>query len=83
MTDDKWKIQPCKECILKGKCSSRCFDYPMEGEVLRYIKHIGLRNECLSCGTTWVNGSHMSLKGLMGCLGVCNVCTNMIHIRRR
>ncbi len=58
---DKWKTFPCKECLLKGKCSEMCFNIPvcntdrflsetMIHEIEQHIDKHGLQEICLACG---------------------------------
>ncbi len=57
---DKWKTYPCKECLIKTTCSTRCFDWPKTYDdrtynmilLKMYIKINQLENICLSCGST-------------------------------
>ncbi len=53
MTDNKWKTQPCKDCILKGKCSSSCFKYPSYQTICEFSRegrHLMKVKECIACG---------------------------------
>ncbi len=53
MKDDKWKTQPCKECLVKNVCNKACYDiyaYSTYEEVLRFVKENHLESICLSCG---------------------------------
>ncbi len=78
MDKDKWKTQPCKECILKGKCSKHCFDFPSSREPIEnHIESTGVVDTCLSCGSS-INRdtlkSHPN-RYMKGCRYVCRVCT--------
>ncbi len=61
MPDNKWKTFPCKECILKSKCTKSCFDFPDEQRVRRYVIDNSLGNICLSCKTKLRGGKKLSL----------------------
>ncbi len=63
---DKWKTFPCKECLLKAKCSKQCFSWPkgnwpidgiveQEELMFRHIKENQLENICLRCGAKDAN----------------------------
>ncbi len=50
---DKWKTFPCKSCLLKGNCNTKCFNWPLEMNsdmTRKYIKENNLSNICLACG---------------------------------
>ncbi len=54
---NKWKTYPCKECIVKGKCSEYCFEYPLDRTIIHtHIKENNLRGICLACGSMNING---------------------------
>ncbi len=48
---DKWKTFPCRDCLLKGKCFKRCFDWPSHSVVSNYIDEHHLETACLACGS--------------------------------
>ncbi len=48
---EKWQTFPCKECLLKGRCSGHCFDWPHYDIVKKQIEDNQLEGMCLSCGS--------------------------------
>ncbi len=66
---DKWKTYPCRECLLKGKCSRRCFGWPDHNIVDTYLAKNHLINTCLSCGYICNISSKTRITA-----GVCDEC---------
>ncbi len=52
---NKWKTMPCKYCLLKGKCSESCFEWPSYSQLKTYALTNHLTTTCLICGTHNVN----------------------------
>ncbi len=47
---EKWKTQPCKECIIKNICKKECFKWPFSTIIYKYVTDNNLRCICLNCG---------------------------------
>ncbi len=76
MSKDKWKTQPCKTCLLKGRCKGSCFPLPDSTEVADYIRrNNNIENTCLSCGSIWLGRNYFSIYGMSGCTWSCNKCS--------
>ncbi len=50
---NKWKTYPCKECVIKGVCVHRCFDFASISydKIIQHVIENHLELTCLSCGT--------------------------------
>ncbi len=52
---EKWKTFPCKECLLKGNCTKRCFDFSSIHDMIEYVYNNKLEYNCICCGYNFLN----------------------------
>ncbi len=54
---DKWKTQPCKNCMIKKLCRKNCFSSPSYHKLFEYTAENPLNNSCLYCGNKLMKNS--------------------------
>ncbi len=85
MDKDKWKMFPCKTCIINKLCNEFCYDTPNNEQVDRHIMQNKYECICLGCGSQtpaslgYSDGCNYN-RHTNGCQSNCNHCTKDLSV---